>query len=80
MPAQAPPVRRQSTHDRTRFSTECEATFGPKLLRAITTADVDRYLAKRKVGKTAAAPLPPRVDQSQRLARPRTELRNWRSC
>jgi integrase len=53
MISQAPPVRRQSTHDRDKLLfLNVKETFGPKLLGAITTADIDKYITKRKFGRT----------------------------
>lgn len=53
MIAQAPPVRRESTHERDKMLYEnVKGTFGPMLLGAITTGDIEKYFAKRKSSKT----------------------------
>jgi len=53
MPTMAPPARRQSTHDRDQLLYKnVKATFGPMLLGAITTAEIEKYFAKRKMGLT----------------------------
>lgn len=53
MPAMAPPVRRESSHERDRqLFSNVKSTFGPMLLGAIRTAEIERYLARRKTQKT----------------------------
>lgn len=66
MTAQAPPVRRQSTHDRDKLLyLNVKEAFGPKYLRAITTADIEKYISKRKVEKTCRG-TPPSAAQLNR--------------
>lgn len=53
LPAKAPPVRRASSHsrDKTLFKT-VKPHFAQMLLGAISVQEIERYMAKRKVGKT----------------------------
>lgn len=70
MIAQAPPVRRQSTHDRDKLLyMNVKPTFGPKLLGTITAADVEKYVSKRKVEKTCrgTAPSPAQLNRERQF-------------
>lgn len=66
MTAQAPPARRQSTHDRDKLLYKnVKATFGPMLLGAITTADIEKYFAKRKNGVTCRGTPPSKAQMNR---------------
>lgn len=66
MPAKAPPARRESSHLRDeQLYRNVKGTFGTMLLGAITTAEIEKYFAKRKVGKTCRG-IPPSKAQMNR--------------
>jgi integrase len=66
MTAQAPPARRESTHERDQqLYKNVKATFGPMLLGAITTGDIEKYFAKRKSGKTCRGTPPSKAQMNR---------------
>jgi len=66
MPAKAPPARRQSTHLRDQqLYRNVKGTFGPMLLGAITTAEIEKYFAKRKVAKTCRGTPPSKAQMNR---------------
>lgn len=66
MPAMAPPARRKSTHDRDKLLFKnVKDTFGSLILGAISTAEIEKYFAKRKVSKTCRG-TPPSPAQMNR--------------
>jgi integrase len=66
MTAQAPPARRHSTHERDQqLYKNVKATFGPVLLGAITTADIEKYFAKRKNGVTCRGTPPSKAQMNR---------------
>lgn len=70
MPAKAPPARRSSTHksDKALFK-NVKPHFGGMLLGAITVSEIERYLAKRKVGKTrkGTPPTPAQLNRERQF-------------
>ncbi|MBV8879809.1 MAG: site-specific integrase [Planctomycetaceae bacterium] len=66
MSAQAPPARRQSSHDRDQqLYRNVKPTFGPMLLGAISAATVERYLSKRKSGVTCRGTPPSKAQMNR---------------
>ncbi len=66
MIAQAPPARRQSSHERDQLLYKnVKSTFGPMLLGAITTADIEKYFSKRKNGVTCRGTPPSKAQMNR---------------
>ena len=66
MPAKAPPARRESTHERDKqLYRNIKGSFGPLLLGAITTAEVEKYFAKRKTSLTCRRTPPSKAQMNR---------------
>lgn len=66
MTAQAPPARRASSHRRDQLLYKnVKPTFGPMLLWSISTADIEKYFAKRKNGKTRRGTPPSKAQMNR---------------
>lgn len=64
--AQAPPARRESSHERDKqLYRNVKATFGPLLLRAITIGTIEKYFAKRKTEKTCRKTPPSKAQMNR---------------
>jgi integrase len=66
MPAQAPPARRESTHERDQqLYRNVKGTFGPLLLRTINAGTIEKYFAKRKGQKTCRGTPPSKAQMNR---------------
>ena len=66
LPAKAPPARRDGTHGRDKqLYRNVKPTLGPMLLGAITTAEIEKYFARRKNGRTCRGTPPSKAQMNR---------------